>query len=105
VQQRRFRRGGVGAQLSGSHDHFRARDLSACRNLGIVGADVNLFDEPGGTTCVDGALDQASSADPPKVLAGHAFGAAACRNDCEHPRMRASCVCHKHGFLMWMERN
>ena len=81
MQQRGLRRGGVARQLGGPHDHLPGRGFGSCGDLGIVSADVDRVDESGGAACVDGALDQASAADPPKVLARHAFGAAAGGND------------------------
>ncbi len=84
VEQRRFRRGDIVGQLSGSHDHLCAGHFSACRDLGIVRADVHLSYAPCRSAGVDRARNQAASADPPKVLARHDFGATACRNYGNH---------------------
>jgi hypothetical protein len=69
-----------------------ARGFSSSGNLDIVGADINLVDEPGGTACIDGALDPASSADSPKVLARHAFRAAAGGNDHSNSRIHVAWI-------------
>ena len=87
MQQRCFRRGGVTGQLGRSHDHHCTGSLRARGNLRVIGADVDLLDQPCRAACVDGALHQASPADPPEVLAGYALGAASRRNDRDNSRM------------------
>jgi hypothetical protein len=78
---------GIAAQVGGSHNHTGSGGFGSRRDLCVISADVDRVDEPRGAARVDGALDQASAADSPQILAGYAFGAAAGRNDRNHLRM------------------